>query len=800
MRAIVRCKNVGLLYPQAALASDEPPDFAGVFVKELAIPAGSFMAIVGASGSGKSTLLSLISGLKKPNFAADQAVLALDLANDRRLNLLNEEQPEPGDIGYIFQEPHLMKPLSAYLNYQAGGLVAGRNVTPDTFRSFVQQAGFKGEDPASLLTRTQIAALSGGQAQRIAVGRALAADPELLVCDEPTSSLDADTGRAILTMMRGWVSDHERTAVWVTHNLEQACEFADGFLITSQGRVFADGAQPFVFASAGLEDRRKMLEAKVASVAAVKAIGQDELMEIRLAKETATAAGPTEVVSCTQSRGAPAGRVKSRFSDRTVWSFLAQCVLADMFRGKATLAGGDLRGAEPSQGSRGRHAPWQHIRRMFDVVAGFNNWGMAIILLIGLIALYASLISWLALDRYFDRRLKDPEVSHFIIAGSGQRTNGVPLFSNRGLFNLQKDIKGYAIDGVQAPQVFGRRSNLIAQFGRARDSACLPRSRENEVSAEMLVASAEEPLYRNIFSVPASTNAGAAGDPVSAVVTEQFVNRLAPEDNATRPAGFCYYEFGETYVKIRGVVPALPGSGRFVHHVAFDDDTYLKLYRVHPPTSGFDENGRQRDPNYQTAAVYFDRTYAERLICEFMARKDDGAAARGQQAGQTCAGIAPRGGYVTNTDVLAQLSSLVGTANATRAIIVSVIVMFFALIVISTVFALNTFVLENEKFLSILLAFRYGLLHLLAIGWFQAIILLGITIVILVALLLLLDITAIPQLATRFDIPISWVALNPLLVLVSLGSVAAVAALIVLVVLSLWRYRNRYVGDKLQTI
>src|SRR5205814_210088 len=158
------------------------------------IPRGSFTAVVGASASGKSTLLSLIACLKKPNVAACNGApeLIWGLSDGRSINLLKGEQVQAGDIGYVFQEPQLMKPLSAFANFQAAGLIAGNEVSIEKFRAFTDQAGFwgtgKGTDrEVNSLSRKPIGLLSGGQAQRIAVGRALAADPELLVCDEPTS-------------------------------------------------------------------------------------------------------------------------------------------------------------------------------------------------------------------------------------------------------------------------------------------------------------------------------------------------------------------------------------------------------------------------------------------------------------------------------------------------------------------------------------------------------------------------------------------------------------------------------------
>jgi ABC-type lipoprotein export system ATPase subunit len=792
MQAILCCRRVGILYPQIN-DGGAAAVYTGIFVEELNIPARSLTAIVGPSGSGKSTLLSLIAALKQPNVwgTGPNSELRLCLPCGRTVDLKAGDQPEPGDFAYVFQEAHLMKALSAYLNFCAGGLIANQDVSIDKFRSFALEAGFEGSDPAASLVKKKVAVLSGGQAQRIAVGRALAADPQLLVCDEPTSSLDWETGRAILQLIRGWVVNRGRTVIWVTHNVEQACEFADGFVVTVNGRAFTDGGVPFRFAGLDPGERKAALHSKLQSFASAAPPTAATIADVAPAHESGAADGsprPVKRAGCSAEHR----RQERRFVP-AVWPFLGRCVLADMFRGRPSVA--ELPSRHwPDGEARSDPSAVAAFREIAGRRLGFTKWGMTIILLIGLTAVYASLVSWFALDRYFDMRLHDPSVSHFIIAGSGEGVGG-DLFSAVRLRELRKAlIVDHAASGaaIRAPDVFGRRSNLIAQFGPARDGTCLPSSRETEFYSELLVADAKEPLYRDLLT-PSAQGAGRPGRaPPVAVVTQQFVRRLTPSDGAPTPDGFCYLEYGPVYVKIGRVVQALPGSGRNAYNVALEDTAFLAIYRAHPPTSAVGQHG-QRDPNYQTAAVYFDIAYAQKLLCEFQPL-DEAASA------QECAKINRRVGYVTNTDVLTQLSNLLATASATRGIILGIMALFAVLIAISTSFALNAFVLENEKFLSIMKAFRYRLRHVLAIGWFQSGILLGAALIGLYAALWLFDSYAAPALAARLAIPVSWIALDTATLLGSFAVLAALAGLVVFGVLSRWWCRNRYVGDKLQAI
>jgi putative ABC transport system ATP-binding protein len=175
----------------------------------LEVPAGQFMAIMGASGSGKSTLLHLMAGLT-PCDSGRVLVAGKDLAgmDDRELTLFRRRH-----IGLVFQSFNLIPTLSAQENIQLPLMLDGQN----------GQAGQKRVE--ELLGRLGLAersghrpeALSGGEQQRVAIGRALICDPAVILADEPTGNLDSANSEVICRLLRDLSVVYGKTIVIVTH-------------------------------------------------------------------------------------------------------------------------------------------------------------------------------------------------------------------------------------------------------------------------------------------------------------------------------------------------------------------------------------------------------------------------------------------------------------------------------------------------------------------------------------------------------------------------------------------------------
>jgi putative ABC transport system ATP-binding protein len=192
---------------------------------DLDVADGQCLAIVGPSGSGKSTLLGLIAGLDAPSSGtisiAGQEITTLD--EDSLARLRGER------IGFVFQFFHLVPSLTAMENIQVPMEIAGRADARARAQALLDEVGLhdRGHHYPSQL--------SGGEQQRIAIARALANDPPLILADEPTGNLDSSNGRHILDLLLQVRRSRGVTLVLVTHDPSVAA-VADERLVLRDGR------------------------------------------------------------------------------------------------------------------------------------------------------------------------------------------------------------------------------------------------------------------------------------------------------------------------------------------------------------------------------------------------------------------------------------------------------------------------------------------------------------------------------------------------------------------------------------
>jgi putative ABC transport system ATP-binding protein len=184
--------------------------------------------IVGPSGSGKTTLLSIISGILRPD-AGKVSVEDTDVWGLRENALADFRLNK---IGFVFQDFHLFPNLTTVENV-AIPLVLKRR---DWNESIKEARRFL--DVVGLTNRAELSPsrLSGGEQQRVAIARALASGPDLMIFDEPTASLDGDTGRKIVEFVKNDVLTDHRCIVVVTHD-DRIYEFADRILHMEDGRL-----------------------------------------------------------------------------------------------------------------------------------------------------------------------------------------------------------------------------------------------------------------------------------------------------------------------------------------------------------------------------------------------------------------------------------------------------------------------------------------------------------------------------------------------------------------------------------
>ena len=210
---------------------------------DLAVPAGGFYLFLGASGSGKSSLLRMVVGLQEsrepaPRTRGDLRVLGCSVLGRYPLGLR-------GRVSAILQEEGLLDELSPRANVEMGLHAAGRS--PKLALGLLSQVGL---DPCP----PHVAQLSGGMRKRLAVARAMAAEPELLVCDEPIVGLDTgaaeELARLLFDSHRG--ADGSRTTIVITHDTRPFTQHADGLLLLdSENKCLTLGKTRMVVAETG---------------------------------------------------------------------------------------------------------------------------------------------------------------------------------------------------------------------------------------------------------------------------------------------------------------------------------------------------------------------------------------------------------------------------------------------------------------------------------------------------------------------------------------------------------------------
>lgn len=204
------------------------------FDVQLTVAAGETLAVLGPNGAGKSTLLALIAGLLRPDHGTARlgGRVLFDVDGRGRGPAL---RPHERGVSMLAQDALLFPHLSALDNVAFGPRSAG--VTR-------REAGRRADDwlarvDATALAGRRPAQLSGGQAQRVAVARALAADPVLLLLDEPMAALDVSVAPALRRTLRDVLAD--RTAIVVTHDVLDAYTLADRVVVLEGGRVVDAG-------------------------------------------------------------------------------------------------------------------------------------------------------------------------------------------------------------------------------------------------------------------------------------------------------------------------------------------------------------------------------------------------------------------------------------------------------------------------------------------------------------------------------------------------------------------------------
>lgn len=184
---------------------------------------GELLVIVGPSGSGKSTLINMIGGIDQPTSGSiwfeDQC---LNKFSDKELTNFRRES-----VGFIFQFYNLIPSLTARENVQVSTEISEHPIDPMEALKMVGLGDRADHFPSQL---------SGGEQQRVSIARALAKDPQLLLCDEPTGALDLATGKSVLELLDRLAHEFDKTVVIITHNTPIS-QIADRVIHLGDGNI-----------------------------------------------------------------------------------------------------------------------------------------------------------------------------------------------------------------------------------------------------------------------------------------------------------------------------------------------------------------------------------------------------------------------------------------------------------------------------------------------------------------------------------------------------------------------------------
>lgn len=225
---MIQTKNLSKIYNEGKSNECRALDSVNLEIKD-----GEFVAIMGKSGSGKSTLMHLIAGVDYPTSGQVEI-------DGKEINKLSEKQLSQfrnKEVGIIMQQFFLIEECSVIENVRMPLDFAREKIKDKDERAvkLICQMGLKD------YVKKKVRELSGGEKQRVAIARALVNDPEILLADEPTGSLDSENSDNIMQLMQRINQKFNKTIIVITHEKDIA-KYCDRLIVLSDGKIISDEA------------------------------------------------------------------------------------------------------------------------------------------------------------------------------------------------------------------------------------------------------------------------------------------------------------------------------------------------------------------------------------------------------------------------------------------------------------------------------------------------------------------------------------------------------------------------------
>ena len=654
MSYVIEAERIGCVYRDKSKHSGEFE----LSVKKLKIPTTGITAITGSSGSGKSTLLGVLSGLRAENINNTHRLLQFTGLTGE-YSLLEPENIQTGHFGFVFQDAQLLKNIPAKLNAQMI-LQISKEESDNSILDFLAH-----ELEISDTLTNKTSSLSGGEAQRLACVRALSINPQILICDEPTSSLDDRTGYLLMQVIKNWADREKKCVLWVTHNLHQAVDFADYAIRVENGKVLCEpSGNPFNLSLKSKSERRAILDGS--SVAATPSLTNFDIGEEFQHKK---------VVSFSSSKQ---DRIIDFINEKDFFLFCMKMSFLEIYgNGKSNIFNQPL--------------VQLILRFLFAAFSRSITWAICL----GIVVLFCLLSLWGASRSYFELEFESPQVSHFTFF-----TQGNFDLTIKNLKNLEKNLAQASGIHRNDKFVFGRREFGLQDVWLPNETGCSGKSKQIS-NAPMMVFNEKEPLFLELSNSIAEHQGDwsepyvMGSDLVESLFKKQSKGQEYTKSSEEEGLSICVDIHGVGFkFHVRETKKLIPGGSDRNFFIAMPERFYRDALLEASPDIFM-------ETTFHYSAVYFNQQTRKSILCAFE-----------PLPGCAASPIVSSDVFRLNKDVVKQVDKLMATSQVATLILAMLILSFCSVVSMSTTLAVSSFVRSREQTLALLKAFRANTINL----------------------------------------------------------------------------------------